>query len=144
MNKTPLLGKRFWIEPVAKQEFVTGSHDGGSLFVHRFPDGEVLGSVDSETLFAEEETEAEDEDTVGYNTVFLHPDYILTETRWKRLLLLYRPEMRLVGTVWPAGYQLRGYDDSGKETDHPVDYEGNLTGLYPVGSGKVLIVLEPV
>lgn len=124
-------------------EFATGAHKGDAVNVHSFPSGRVIASVDSETIFAADDLIAEYQDSVGYQAIFLDSDHLLTETSYGRMLLINRATMQLVGTVWPPGYSLRGFDQSGKETDDPskiLDYESGLTSFHPAGVGRVLTV----
>jgi hypothetical protein len=125
------------------QEFATGAHQGDAIKIHSFPSGRVIASIESEKIFAADDLVGEGPDVVGYQAIFLNDDLLLAETRFGRMLLINRRKMQLVGTVWPPGYRLRGYDESGKETDEPskiLDYEGGLTSLHPVGVGRVLSV----
>src|SRR5207249_4826746 len=121
----------------------TGAHQGDAIKVHSFPSGRVIASVGSQTIFAADNLIGECTDVAGYQAIFLDRDHLLAETHFGRLLLINRRTMQLVGTVWPPGYKLRGYDQTGKETDDPskiLDYEGGLTSLHAAGAGRVLTV----
>jgi hypothetical protein len=127
------------------REFVTGAHAGDALMVHSFPNGHVVASIESETLFAADDLSGETTDDVGYQAIFLDDDHLLAQTGFGRLVLLDRRSMRLLGTVWPTGCRLRGYDEHGEETDDPiqtVSYETGLCSLHPAGPGKVLTVYD--
>jgi hypothetical protein len=122
-------------------EFVTGAQEGDALKVHSFPGGQVVASVAAETLFAEDELLGECKDAVGFQSLFLGCDHILAETAYGRLVLIDREKMRPVGTVWPDGCVLRGYDQSGKETSDPSQLLGYQTGLTSIHSGEGASVL---
>jgi hypothetical protein len=125
------------------REFASGAHQGDAINVHSFPSGRVIASVESETIFAADDLLGEYPDSVGYQVIFLDNAHLLAETHFGRMLLIDRATMQLVGTVWPPGYRLRGYDQSGKETNDPskiLDYKGGLTSLHPAGVGRVLTV----
>jgi len=125
------------------REFATGAHDGASLMVHCFPSGRVVASIENETLFSTDSLSGELRDDVGYQVIFIDDDHLLAQTGFGRMILLDRGKMRLLGTVWPSGGGLRGYDESGRETDDPskiVGYESGLSSLHSAGIGKVLTV----
>jgi hypothetical protein len=116
------------------REFVTGAHQGDAVKAHSFPGGQVIASIESHTIFAADDRVGEQPDEVGYQVIFLDGNHLLADTQFGRMILIDRRRMRLLGTVWPPEYSLRGYDQSGKETDDPtriVDYEGGLTSLHP-------------
>jgi hypothetical protein len=125
------------------REFVTGAHSGDALKVHSFPDGRVVGSIDSDTLFGREVLPDEHMDAIGYQAIFLDDDHLLTDTRFGRMLLIQRRDLRVLGTVWPVGCKLRAYSKYGRGTDEPteiVGYEVGLTSLHPAGHGRLLAV----
>ena len=127
------------------REFATGAHEGDSVKVHSYPGGGVVATLDSEAVFAADTLVGESADEVGYQAIFVGPDHILADTRYGRLLLIGRQAMRLMGTVWPPGSTLRGYDSFGREADDPrriIGYEGGITSFHPAGEGRVLIVCE--
>jgi hypothetical protein len=127
------------------REFATGAHSGDALMVHSFPSGHVVASIESEALFAADDLSGESPDDVGYQIIILDDDHLLAETGYGRMILLDRRRMRLLGTVWPTGCRLRGYDEHGRETDDLskiVDYETGLSSLHPAGTGKVLTVYD--
>jgi len=129
------------------REFVTGAHQGDAIKVHSFPSGQVVASVESDTVFAADDLISEYPDSVGYQAIFLDDDHFLTDTQFGRMLLFERATMQPKGIVWPPGYSLTGYDLSGKETDDPskvTEYVGSLSFLHPAGVGRVLTVYGPV
>ncbi len=123
-------------------EFATGAHSGDAVEVHSFPGGQVAASIEGRVIFAADDLGGEFGDEIGYQAIFLDDDHLLADTRFGRLLLIDRRTMQLIGTVWPPGYSLRGYDQRGKETDDPgsiLAYEGGLTSLHSAGAGRVLM-----
>lgn len=115
-------------------EFITGTHSGDAVKVHSFPGGQVIASVKGKTIFAGDDLGGQFGDDVGYQAIFLDDDHLLADTRFGRMLLIDRRTMQLIGTVWPPGYELRGYDAGGG-----LAYEGGLTSLHSAGPGRVLM-----
>lgn len=115
-------------------EFATGAHSGNAVKVHAFPGGQVIASVKGKTIFAGDDLGGNFGDDVGYQAIFLDDHHLLADTRFGRMLLIDRRTMQLIGTVWPPGYELRGYDAGGG-----LAYEGGLTSLHSAGPGRVLM-----
>ncbi len=136
----------FWGFAPNGREFATGAHHAqDSLKIHSFPQGTVIAAVDSQPLFATERLVSEYPDSVGYQALYVNDDYLVTETRWKRLILVRRSDLALMGTIWAEGDQLRGYDDWGRETADPKrigSYEADLTYICPAGPGRVLAIYK--
>lgn len=115
-------------------EFITGAHSGDAVKVHSFPGGQATASVKGRAIFAGDDLSGEFGDSVGYWAIFLDGDLLLADTTFGRLLLIDRRTMQLIGSVWPPGYELRGYDAGGG-----LAYEGGLTSLHAAGPGRVLM-----
>jgi hypothetical protein len=125
-------------------EFATGAHCGDKVAVHSFPSGDVIGEISSAEIFANDHLDVDDEDSVGYQALFLGNTRIVATTSLGRLLLINRPTMRCLGTVWPEGYELNRFefDVAGPKltTVRTSTYEGDITSIHDVGQGRLLVV----
>jgi hypothetical protein len=127
------------------REFVTGSHEGDGVLVHSLPGGEVVASIDSEDMFGDDDLPSEESDDVGYQALFLGDEHLLVDTMSRRLVLIERHKMELLGCVWPEGYELKAYDDAGEEADDPTEacsYEGSLDSFHCGAAGELLAGFE--
>jgi hypothetical protein len=126
------------------KEFVTAPHGDGVIKVYSFPVVREIAALDQEQIFrAVDEDSDVEEDMLDYLVKYLTDDFIISNTRYGRLLLIDRRSMQLAGELAPEGYQLKGYDKNGKYTDDPariISYEGDISDFFPTSLGEILIV----
>jgi hypothetical protein len=125
-------------------EFATGAHrQGSALQIHAFPGGQVIGSAASQTVFSNDSMVSDYPDSIGYQAMFLDENHLVADTRYKRMILLRRDGLQLLGTVWAEGDQLRGYESRGHETSDPAlidTYEAEISYFLPARLGRLLAV----
>jgi hypothetical protein len=129
------------------REFVTGAQEGDSVQVHALADGNVVASLDSEAIFGADDLACEEPDGVGYQAVFLNNERILIDTRFRRLVVIDRPSMEVLGCLWPEGYKLKPFDGKGKPMANPANacsYGGNLDSFHCGAPGELLAVFGSV
>lgn len=128
------------------KEFVTAPYDDGVITVYAFPVVTALAALDQKQIFGALAVEEHLEpDTLDYLVKYLTDDFIISNTRYGRLLLIDRHTMQLAGELVPEGFQLRGYDKNGRYTDDPAritSYEGDIINFYPTSPAEILLVHE--
>jgi hypothetical protein len=125
------------------REFVSGSHEGDGVQVHGLPDGRVVASIDSEAIFGEDQFDSDEPDEVGYEALFLSNERILIDTHSRRLVLIDRPSMEVLGCVWPEGYDVKA-DDNADEDDaaEACSYHGSLDSFHFRAPAELLVVFD--
>jgi hypothetical protein len=124
------------------REFVTGSHEGDGVQVHGLPDGQVAASIASEAIFGEDEFDSDEPDDVGYEALFLSNERVLIDTHSRRLVLIDRPSMEMLGWVWPESYDIN--DDNAHEEDvaGARSYERSLDSFHCGAPAELLVVFD--
>lgn len=128
----------------SEKEFVTAPHGDGVIKIYSFPFVKEIAAIEQEQIFGvvEEDSEVE-EDRLDYGVGYLTDDFIISNSRYGRLLLIDRRTMQLAGDLIPEGYRLKGYDKDLKYTDDPakiLTYEGDINDFYPVDPTRIFIV----
>jgi hypothetical protein len=131
LRRLPLIGRTAVCFSPERREFVTGSHEGFAACVHSWPACEEIATLAKEDLFAVDR-EIKD-DAVGYCAVYLDAEHLLIDTQRKRFVVIRRCDMKVLGTLWPEGYEVIAQSLPGG-----IMHEGNAGIVECVGDGKVL------
>ena len=125
------------------QTFLTGSQYGDTLCVRQLETGEVIREFAAENIFADDVVPGEAVDAFEGAPFYLGNRVIVAQTQFGRILLL--DENGVLGTIWPEGSQLQGYDAQGKPTgsDKAVDFNTGLTLESADERGRLLVFEYP-
>lgn len=128
------------------KEFVMAPHYEGPLEIYSFPEIAKVAEQSQEAIFdGSKDFPSSEPDYINYSVFFVDDNNLLVVSRFGRLLLLDRNDLRCKAEVMPEGIEFTAYDEDGNPTANPdniYDYSSNIINVLIVHDKLLLTTSE--